>query len=106
MNRVLIAAVGLSILISGCTSTFAVRSGSIADLRRFDIPAEEATVALNEWSRQGHMQVLFDYSDLRGRQTQAVAGVIEPSKALKVMLKDTGLNFSTVNEKTIAITPD
>lgn len=103
MNRALISGLGVCILVSGCVSTSAVPSGTRATLRKFDIPAEDATVALNEWSRQGNKQVLFDFSELRGRQTRAVAGTLEPSEALKLMLKDSGLNVSTVNERTIAI---
>lgn len=118
MNRMSLSLIGLALLISACTSTStlsgrdrghampAVTSGAHSERRKFNIPAEDARVALNEWSRQANLQLLFDYSALGGRQTHAVQGRLPPVQALEAMLKDTGLNVSTVNENTLAIGAD
>jgi hypothetical protein len=60
---------------------------------------------LNEFSRQANKQVLFDYSVMSTRQTRAVEGMLQPSDALRSMLKGTDLVARNVNELTVAIMP-
>ncbi len=118
MNRVLLSYVGVFLAVAGCTShpvvlthdaehaARSVESGTPPEARKFDIKAEDATVALNEWSQQGNLQILADFSALRGRQTHAVEGTLPPAQALKSMLMGTGLSFRYVNENTMAIATD
>jgi hypothetical protein len=118
MNRVLLSYVSLCLLISGCTSSSAlsthdaghkmasVKSGAHEELRKFNIAAGDAPAALNEFSRQANKQVLYEYTILQTRQTHAVEGMLQPSEALKSMLKGTGLVANNVNELTVAIVPD
>jgi hypothetical protein len=61
--------------------------------------------ALSEFSRQADRQVLFDYAVLRDRRTRGVEGMLQPSDALRSMLKDMGLFAHDVNALTVAITP-
>src|SRR5215470_17739284 len=61
--------------------------------RHFDLEAGDATLMLNEFSRQSDMQVLFDFNILRGMKTRAVSGDLDASTALKAMLKGTNLTF-------------
>jgi len=70
----------------------------------FHIEAGDATLTLNEFSRQSSLQLLFDYNIVRGRKTHAVTGEYEASAALKQMLIDTGLIFDFVNDRTLAVT--
>src|SRR6185295_524580 len=70
----------------------------------FHIEAGDATLTLNEFSRQSSLQLLFDYNIVRGRKTHAVKGEYEASAALKQMLIDTGLIFDFVNDRTLAVT--
>jgi iron complex outermembrane receptor protein len=76
-----------------------------AALRHFELEAGDASVMLNEFSRQSDLQVLFDFNILRGMKTHAVSGNIDPSTALKTMLKGTNLVFDFVNDRTLAVTP-
>jgi iron complex outermembrane receptor protein len=71
----------------------------------FHLDAGDATLTLNEFSRQAGLQLLFDFSVVRGRTTQAVNGIFEPREALRRMLANTGLVFDFVNERTLAVTP-
>lgn len=71
----------------------------------FHIGAGEATVTLNEFSRQANLQLLFDFRIVQGRKTQAVDGNFEPQDALRHMLTNTGLDFAFVNNRTLAVTP-
>jgi len=76
-----------------------------AALRHFQLEAGDASVMLNEFSRQSDLQVLFDFNILRGMKTHAVSGDVDPSTALKTMLKGTNLVFDFVNDRTLAVTP-
>jgi outer membrane receptor protein involved in Fe transport len=71
----------------------------------FHVPAGDAARTLNEFSRQANLQLLFDYNVVQGRLTQAVEGWYEPRDALRRMLGETGLTFTLVNERTLAVTP-
>ena len=73
-------------------------------LQTFHIEAGDATLTLNEFSRQSSLQLLFDYNIVRGRKTHAVSGEYEASAALRQMLADTGLTFDFVNDRTLAVT--
>ena len=59
----------------------------------FDLEAGDASLMLNEFSRQSDMQVLFDFNILRGMKTRAVTGDLDVSNALKAMLKGTNLDL-------------
>jgi hypothetical protein len=122
MNQALLSCVGLCLVIAGCTSHPALSThasghaappaalspqpGVDSELRKFDIPAGDARVALNEFSRQSNLQVLFDFTALRDRQTPAVEGMLRPEEALNTMLLGMGLVFRYVNENTVAIATD
>jgi len=73
-------------------------------LQTFHIEPGDATLTLNEFSRQSSLQLLFDYNIVRGRKTRGISGDYEPSAALRQMLIDTGLVFDFVNDRTLAVT--
>jgi outer membrane receptor protein involved in Fe transport len=73
-------------------------------LQPFHIEAGDATLTLNEFSRQSALQLLFDYNTVRGRKTHAISGDYEAAAALRQMLLDTGLAFDFVNDRTLAVT--
>jgi iron complex outermembrane receptor protein len=74
--------------------------------RHFSLDAGDATLMLNEFSRQSDLQVLFDFNILKGMKTRAVHGDYDASDALKSMLRGTNLVFDFVNERTLAVTPN
>jgi len=71
----------------------------------YELEAGDASLMLNEFSRQSDMQVLFDFNILRGMKTRAVTGDFDVSEALTAMLKGTDLGFDFVNDHTLAVTP-
>jgi iron complex outermembrane recepter protein len=73
--------------------------------RHFDLEAGDASLMLNEFSRQSDLQVLFDFNILRDMKTRAVTGDFDASTALTSMLKGTNLVFDFVNDRTLAVTP-
>jgi iron complex outermembrane receptor protein len=73
--------------------------------RHFELEAGDASLMLNEFSRQSDMQVLFDFNLLKGMKTRAVTGDLDVSDALTALLKGTDLGFDFVNDHTLAVTP-
>lgn len=90
------------LLLLGLLLSFPARAAS--RLQAFHIEAGDATLTLNEFSRQSGLQLLFDYNVVRGRRTQAVSGEYEAAAALSRMLAGTGLMFDFVNDRTLAVT--
>jgi hypothetical protein len=117
MDRVLLSYVGLVSLMSGCASSSSlstrdaehtpppVESVAPEEAREFHIAAADAPTALNEFSRQSNKQVLFDLALLNERRTRGVEGLLQPSDALRSMLKDTGLVPRDIDERTVVISP-
>jgi iron complex outermembrane receptor protein len=94
----------IAAVLLGVIFQFPPKAGGAA-LVEFHIAAGDATLTLNEFSRQAHVQLLWDFNVVKGRVTQAVDGLYEPRDALRHMLGNTGLVFAVVNERTLAVTP-
>lgn len=69
----------------------------------FSIPAGDATETLNEWSRQADLQVLFDFSALRGTETPRILGEFPPERALSHLLENSGFHGEMLNDHTFGI---
>lgn len=73
--------------------------------RHFDIPTQDAALALKEFARQADITLVFS-SDLVARhQTPAIRGDFSVMEGLRSLLDGTGLAFKQVNAATIAISP-
>ena len=69
----------------------------------FDVLAGDADAQIMAWSKQAHLQVLYDANAVAGLVTRPVKGELEPIEALRVMLAATGLLADLVNDHTVAI---
>jgi iron complex outermembrane receptor protein len=58
---------------------------------RFNIPAQPASDALNEWARQAGTQIVFPYNAVEGRRTPAVRASLAPREALNRLIANLGL---------------
>jgi iron complex outermembrane receptor protein len=94
-----------SILMGSVLATAAAPAVQAAELRRFDLAEGAAAQALNEFSRQAGIQVIFDAAAVRHLSTRAVSGEYEVRDALAIMLASTSLLFEFVNDRTIAVMP-
>jgi iron complex outermembrane receptor protein len=72
----------------------------------FSISAQDAAGALEKFSAQSRLQLLFDYDAVQGKHTRAVQGSMPVATALAQLLDGTGLAFEVVNERTISIVRD
>lgn len=70
----------------------------------FDIPAGPAIDSLEAWSRQAHMQMLYDYQHLAHvGNTRPVSGDLDKIEALRQVTAGTRLRFYIVNGRTVVI---
>jgi outer membrane receptor protein involved in Fe transport len=68
-------------------------TGAAAEAKMsFRIPAQSAYGGLAEFGRQSGHELLFAYEDVQGRRTQQVEGSFEPSKAIELLLAESGLH--------------
>jgi iron complex outermembrane recepter protein len=70
----------------------------------FHIEGGDATTTLTEFSRQAHLQLLFDYNIVKGHTTKPLDGNYQPQEALHRLLANSDLEFDFVNERTLAVT--
>lgn len=67
------------------------------------VDAGDAATTLTELSRQLHMQILFDYVLIHNHPTPAINGEFTPQQAYAALLKDSGLEYSYVNDRTLTV---
>ena len=70
----------------------------------FHLEGGDATTTLTEFSRQAHLQLLFDYNIVKGHITKPLNGAFQPADALRQLLANSDLEFDFVNERTLAVT--
>ena len=68
-----------------------------------NIPAGSASPALQQFSQQTQLQVLFRPEVVVAHPTRAVQGHFEPSTALETLLAGSGLVFKFINPKTVVV---
>jgi hypothetical protein len=72
---------------------------------QFHIEAGDMPLALNLFSEQASLQVLYDYNVAHGRIARTIDGDLESVAALRTLLVGTGLMFDFVNDWTVAVVP-
>ncbi|HEV3312937.1 MAG TPA: TonB-dependent receptor plug domain-containing protein, partial [Chloroflexota bacterium] len=68
--------------------------GAIADTATFafDIPRQELALALNQIAEQGHIEISYSAELTRGKISPLLKGTYTPERALKMLLKGSGLH--------------
>jgi hypothetical protein len=88
-------------------ASLALAGASLAQARlTFDIPAQAASEAIRTLARQSGLQVAALTDDLSGIRTNAVRGVYQPMEALKLLIKDTGLQIDLTEANAVTIHRD
>src|SRR4029077_12844747 len=75
-----------------------------ASPKHFELPAGDARVMLNRFSEQSEIQLLFDFTQLTGKNTNEVIGDYEPVDALRMLLRGLPVGWEFVNDRTLALT--
>jgi len=60
----------------------------------FEIPAQRADLALNEFAQQAHLVVLYPYEEVSRVSANALSGTYSVMEGVEVLLRDTGLAAS------------
>lgn len=68
----------------------------------FDVRQGPAHTMLTEWSRQAHIQALFDDAAMTGLVTGTVKGNYTAEQSLRILLEGTSITYDYVNSHTIA----
>ncbi len=97
----------IATLLAGATiGALACPAAAAAEqVRSFAIPAQDLANAIEQFSRQSGRQVLFERDRAIGGRSSAVNGSLSPEQALRRLLRGTGFDFQSVNDKTIVIKP-
>lgn len=72
-------------------------------LYRFSIPAEPLGDALSDLAKQAGLQVMISSKLVEGVQSRELKGAFSANEALRQLLANTGLQFTFVNPRTVAI---
>ncbi len=87
-----------------CTSLATTSWGRANErVTEFNIPPQSLDSALLVFAEQGDVQVSVSTIVITGMRTQGVVGTFTPSVALTRLLVDTGLQFSTIGDRTYAL---
>jgi outer membrane receptor protein involved in Fe transport len=74
-----------------------------AQVKAFDIPAEDAVKAIPEFARQAGIEIFVPANQLKGVRTPAIKGSIELHAALNRLLAGTGISIVSDDGQTIAL---
>jgi hypothetical protein len=70
---------------------------------RFDIAAQSLSGALNEFARQSQLQILFGPGIVSEKRSPVLRGDMPARAALKLLLRGSGLTFTTTANGTILV---
>ena len=62
----------------------------------FDIPREDLALALNQIAQQSHIEIAFSAELTRGKTSPSLKGTYTPERALKLLLKGSGLRVRRI----------
>src|SRR6266853_796171 len=105
MRQLKAAAVG-AVLSIFCTFILLTAAYARADepaARPFDIGPQSLAAALSEFARQSHEEILFAPDVVAQKLSSGVRGTMQPLAALKLLLKDSGLAFTTTPNGAILV---
>ncbi|MGE5501921.1 MAG: TonB-dependent receptor, partial [Ignavibacteriales bacterium] len=86
-----------AMLLAGAAASAILAAPAMAAdaLQHFNIPSQDAAMALNEYARQAGVQIVFPYDYVKGRQTPQVAGDLTREQALAMLTSGLGLSVTS-----------
>jgi outer membrane receptor protein involved in Fe transport len=73
------------------------------DARPFDISPQSLATALSEFARQSQQEILFAPEVVAQKLSSGVRGTMQPLAALKLLLKDSALTFTTTAKGAVLV---
>ena len=101
MRTAVAAALSCLILVGTCAADAARASIK----KQTSIPAQELSAALQAFARDWHVQVVFASEDVSARRSGGASGELTTDEALKQLLRDTGLTYRYLDDKTVTVVP-
>src|SRR3546814_14473704 len=95
MKRALAVLLGPASALSAVSAAQAQETASRQ--AEFDMPAGDLVAGLRAFSRQSHIEVMFNAAELRGRRTAGVKGTLAADEALRRLLD--GANAEMVRDR-------
>src|SRR5688500_6874813 len=92
-------ACGLAWLAAHCGPAHAHPSDTI----RFDIRSEQLIDALDRFSEQAGLQIVYDPAWVANRRVRAVSGTMTAAQALEQLLRDSDLVWHSLNDITVVL---
>ena len=77
--------------------------GACAQVRTFNVPAEEAQRAIPEFAKQAGIDILVPFDKIKSIRLPALQGNYDVREALGILLAGTGLTIATDNGKIISL---
>lgn len=102
-GEVRVAVLGLLLGIAVVTAPTSVVAQ--AEARTFHIPAGELNGALQQFSAQSRIQLIYPAELAAGKKSASLSGDYTPTEALRRLLKGSGLELELVNDKTVVLKP-
>ncbi|MBL8270574.1 TonB-dependent receptor domain-containing protein, partial [Steroidobacter sp.] len=84
------------------TATYALPAFAL-ETHEFNIPAQVAAEAIDDFSNQAHVQILVAGDKIKGKQLRALLGAYSTQDGLTLLLEDTGLRPQYVGDRSIAL---
>jgi iron complex outermembrane receptor protein len=97
---------GLLATASVAMSIFCAANPASAQVKTFDIPAQDAVTAVPVFGTQAGLQIVAPARLMKGKRTHAIKGAMPVDAALREILKGTGLTIASRNGTTVVLTAD
>lgn len=101
MRTLVAAAVACSILVS----LGQAQSSEASIKKNVKIEAQDLSTALKEFARERELYLIYDDGDVVNHRTTGAVGAMTQDEVLGSLLRDTGLTFRYLDEKTVTIVP-
>lgn len=88
---------------AACSATIAAPAALAQEQRTFEIPSQNTASALNEFSRQADVQILFPHDVARSTTSPALNGAYMRGEALNLLIRNTGLELASDDGRTIVL---
>ena len=98
------AGIVVTVYIVACALTVPLAEAQTADTAvKLDIPAQSMGQALTSLAVQANLQIFFEQSPVAGLEAPALSGTMTAKQALKVLLANTPLQFSEIDDATLVV---
>lgn len=101
--RKVLARATVAAIAAGLLTTSIAAAELNGALQRFDIPAQNASDALNQFSKQTGLRLLFSFEALQGLRTAAVQGEFTAQDVLDRLLAGSNLSYEVTADSVVVI---